>query len=72
MGIKLGEGEIICDEVGEQPVYLLDDILSELDEGRRRYILSGIRRGQVIITSCSADVGGDRRFLVRGGTYTPQ
>lgn len=70
--IKLGEGEIICDEVGEQPVYLLDDILSELDEGRRRYILSGIRRGQVIITSCSADVGGDRRFLVRGGTYTPQ
>lgn len=68
--IKLGEGDIIRDETGEQPVYLLDDILSELDEGRRRYILSGICDKQVIITGCSGDVGGDRRFLVRGGTYT--
>ena len=37
---------------GEQPVLLLDDVLSELDKTRRDYLLSGLAPGQLFITCC--------------------
>ena len=37
---------------GEQPVILLDDVLSELDKTRRDYFLSGLAPGQLFITCC--------------------
>ena len=36
----------------EFPVFLLDDVLSELDEKRKAYVLKEIFDCQVIITSC--------------------
>ena len=50
---------------------LLDDVLSELDERRREYVLRRITGGQVLITCCE-DVGPAALekgsvFHIRGG-----
>ena len=50
--MKMAEGEISREYTGEYPVFLFDDVLSELDENRRRYILAKIENRQVIMTSC--------------------
>ena len=55
LALKLAEGEVIREISGEYPVYLFDDVLSELDEGRRRYVLSSLGQRQIIITSCESD-----------------
>lgn len=55
LAMKIAEGEIAKNRTGEYPVFLFDDILSELDEVRRDYILSGISGRQVLITAC--DIG---------------
>ncbi len=52
LAMKMAEGEISKEHTGEYPVFLLDDVLSELDPTRRAYILSNINNRQVIITSC--------------------
>lgn len=54
--LKLAEGEVCKDICGEYPVYLFDDVLSELDEGRRAFILSGAEDKQFIVTSCEKDL----------------
>ena len=52
---KLAEVEIIKSEIGESPVLLLDDIMSELDKGRRQFVLSRICGMQILITCTDAD-----------------
>ena len=54
LAMKLSEGEISKEISGEYPVFLLDDVLSELDEKRRKYIMSNIKKRQVIITTCES------------------
>ena len=48
--IKFSSLKIIKELTGEYPVLLLDDVLSELDFSRKRYILSTIGEIQTIIT----------------------
>lgn len=48
--IKFSSLEIIKDETGEYPVLLLDDVLSELDLNRQKYILNSIKNVQTIVT----------------------
>lgn len=55
LSLKLAELEICREELGEYPVLLLDDVLSELDEARRRAVLTKIEGGQVIISCCAGD-----------------
>lgn len=55
LALKLAEGEVNREICGEYPVFLFDDVLSELDEQRRKYILEGIGERQIIITSCEPD-----------------
>lgn len=57
LSMKTAESEIIKDIKGEYPIILLDDVFSELDEGRRRFLLSTLSGKQVIITLTNADVG---------------
>ena len=52
LALKLAEGEVCLELSGEYPVFLFDDVLSELDENRRAYILSQKKNRQIIITSC--------------------
>ncbi len=48
--LKLAELYVIYDEIGEYPILLLDDFMSELDEKRRKSFLNYIKNTQVIIT----------------------
>lgn len=73
LAMKLSEGEISKKECGSYPVFLLDDVLSELDEKRRQYVLSGLLDRQTFITSCSIDdfsgIGEARSYRVSGGIF---
>ena len=50
LSMKIALIELIKEEIGEYPILLLDDVLSELDFNRKRYILSTIGEIQTIIT----------------------
>ena len=50
LSLKLSELQVIYDEIGENPILLLDDFMSELDEFRRTNFLENIKETQVIIT----------------------
>ena len=52
ISLKLAQRELMAREWGEEPVLLLDDVLSELDQGRQDFILNQIVTGQVFITCC--------------------
>ena len=52
IALKLSEAAVISEISGEHPVALLDDVMSELDEGRQDYILNHIKDWQVFITCC--------------------
>ena len=55
LSLKLAEREIHKNAMGEYPVMLLDDVLSELDPRRQEYVLNRISGGQVFITCCEND-----------------
>ena len=50
LSLKLAELQVIYDEIGEYPILLLDDFMSELDEKRKKSFLENIENIQVIIT----------------------
>lgn len=50
LSLKICELQVIYDEIGEYPILLLDDFMSELDEKRRKSMLKNIKDIQVIIT----------------------
>ena len=52
ISLKLAQRELARREFGEEPVLLLDDVLSELDPGRQDFVLNQIVSGQVFITCC--------------------
>lgn len=52
ISLKLAVRELYRRESGEEPVLLLDDVLSELDPARQDFVLNQIKTGQVFITCC--------------------
>ncbi len=52
IALKLAEAQILKEKTNEQPVILLDDVMSELDAGRQDYILNHLDNRQVFITCC--------------------
>ncbi len=70
LALKIAEGELCREEIGEYPVFLFDDVLSELDRGRREYLLNHIKGKQVIMTTCEKEgLLADNLVLVKAGTY---
>ena len=72
LAMKLAEGEICKIDCGEYPVFLFDDVFSELDSVRRKNLLREISDRQVIITSCESDMDLSvpyRRIEVVKGKY---
>ena len=55
ISLKLAERQIFKNDTGEEPVLLLDDVLSELDAVRQDFVLNKIKTGQVFITCCEKD-----------------
>ena len=59
--LKLAQAELLKAQNGEYPVLLLDDILSELDATRRKFLLSDIKNKQVFITGTDKAGFGRRK-----------
>ena len=55
LSLKLAELKVIYEEIGEYPILLLDDFMSELDEKRISKFLSSIEFAQVLIT-CTKEI----------------
>ena len=55
LALLLSEAETIADRTGVPPLLLLDDVLSELDPGRRRILAARVRNaGQALVTATDA------------------
>jgi DNA replication and repair protein RecF len=69
LSIKLAEIELIKSEVGEYPILLLDDVLSELDDHRQSHLLNTIQgKVQTFVTTTSVD-GIHHETLEKATTY---
>jgi DNA replication and repair protein RecF len=80
IALKVAEYEYIRERRNESPLLLLDDLFSELDQGRTERVLQWIEgKGQCVITATEGSVfrrlfderGQHRRFAVENGTCRP-
>ena len=62
LSLKMAEAAAAARITGEHPVLLLDDVLSELDDGRKQYLLTRMKEKQTFVTSCD-----DTAFLKTDG-----
>lgn len=70
IALKLAEAQLLRDSAGEPPVLLLDDVLSELDAGRRDFLLSRVGGMQRIVTACDAGAfTGGKVYRVENGRF---
>ena len=73
LSLKISELQVVRDEIGEYPILLLDDFMSELDEERRKNFLNNIRNTQVILTATDKielEELEDSLFNVKEGVVT--
>ncbi len=69
LSIKMAELELIYEKIGEYPILLLDDVLSELDDFRQSHLLNTIQgKVQTFVTTTSVD-GLDHRSLKDASMY---
>lgn len=76
LALKLAQCRVMEETLGEAPIILLDDVLSELDKTRREYFLYGKHPGQVFITCCDRNaartLGDGAAFRMKEGQlYLP-
>lgn len=64
LSLKLSEIKLVEETIGEKPVLLLDDVLSELDSSRQNFLLNNIYDIQTIITCTGLDDFIKNRFSV--------
>lgn len=71
LALKMAEGEYSRALTGEYPVFLFDDVLSELDDKRRSYVLGDVGERQFILTACETVKQTDtvHEIRVEGGRY---
>jgi DNA replication and repair protein RecF len=64
LSLKLAEIELVKKSIGDTPVLLLDDVLSELDSSRQNYLLNSIHDIQTIITCTGLDEFVKNKFRI--------
>lgn len=64
LSLKLSELSLVKQRIGENPVLLLDDVLSELDGSRQNYLLQSIHQIQTLITCTGLDEFVSNRFEI--------
>lgn len=73
VALRLAQAKMFSEKWQEQPVIILDDVLSELDEFRRSFILQHIVNSQVFITGCNNndfyDLGDSYRWIAEDGCF---
>lgn len=71
LAIKLAEAKVIEKNVGECPVILLDDVMSELDPSRQDFILNHIKGMQSFLTCCDdsnvKNLIAGKKFIINNG-----
>lgn len=72
LALKLAEAGLLREMTQDEPVALLDDVMSELDEKRQDYILNHIKDWQIFITCCDANTvlrlkNGRTFHIINGG-----
>jgi len=76
LALKMAEASLLREITGEQPVALLDDVMSELDVSRQDYILNHIEGWQVFITCCEPAavlrLTGGSLFRLEQGRIIPE
>jgi recF protein len=68
LSLKIAEIELVKIETDQYPVLLLDDVMSELDNSRQKYLMDSIKEVQTFITCTSTDhfsdlVNGSSKFF---------
>ena len=78
LSLKLAEGGYLRSKLNDEPVILLDDVLSELDSTRRHLLMESLSSyNQVVITTTDIDsfepgfLNNAARFKVSDGTVVP-
>jgi len=66
--LKLSQAYILLEETNDAPIILLDDVLSELDINRQKFIMSSIKNMQIIITSCD-EINNKIKAHITGKTF---
>lgn len=78
LAARLAEIDLIREETGEKPVLLLDDVFSELDEQRQKFLLESIGGLQAFLTCTGIEdsvkkyISRDNLFYVENGNMIPQ
>ena len=73
LSLKLAEIELVRRKIGDTPILLLDDVLSELDSSRKEYLLDSIKEIQTFITCTGLEefinrqIAIDKFFFVKNG-----
>jgi DNA replication and repair protein RecF len=74
LSLKLSEIELVKRKIGDTPILLLDDVLSELDSNRKSYLLESIRGIQTFITCTgleefvNSQLDIDKLFYIKDGS----
>lgn len=53
LALRLGAHQLVAERTGSTPVLVLDDVLSELDNGRATALLGHLPAGQIVITTAA-------------------
>lgn len=78
LALRLAEIDLIREETGEVPILLLDDVFSELDERRQRFLLGSMEGLQAFFTCTGIEdsirkyIHRDNLFYVENGVIMPQ
>lgn len=67
LALKLAEAEQIGEKLGENPVILLDDVLSELDTERRNFLLKELNNMQIFMTCCEPFIEAENIVHIENG-----
>lgn len=74
VALRLAQARMFGEKWGEEPIIILDDVLSELDEYRREFIIKHIVNSQVFITGCNENdfgkIGEGSRWRAENGIFT--
>lgn len=65
LALKFLEVDIIQQLTNQQPIVLLDDVFSELDERRQTHLTTKFKDHQIIMTSASANASLDNALVIR-------
>lgn len=64
VALKIAQAEAIKNVLGEDPLLLLDDIMSELDEKRRNFLTRNIQGKQIILTCTDKNmISGENKYI---------